>query len=59
MLEVLRPGGQFATFAYVPGQALPAAHRLRRKLREVFSEVTTSRVVWRNTPPAFVYRCRR
>ena len=56
---VLAPGGQFATFAYWQGMLLPAAHRLRRRLGEHFSEVTVSPTVWRNLPPAFVYRCRR
>jgi phospholipid N-methyltransferase len=56
---VLRPGGQFTTFAYVHGLAVPAAHRFRRKLDACFSEVATTDTVWLNVPPAFVYRCRR
>ncbi|MFG0287557.1 MAG: class I SAM-dependent methyltransferase [Rhodopirellula sp. JB044] len=56
-LDVLRPGGQFATFAYWQGVVLPAGIRFSKKLRESFSEVHRSPTVWRNVPPAFVYRC--
>ena len=59
MLEVLRPGGQFATFAYWQGLALPAGQRFSRRLRDTFATVQRSPTVWRNLPPAFVYRCVR
>jgi phosphatidylethanolamine/phosphatidyl-N-methylethanolamine N-methyltransferase len=51
--------GAFTTFAYLPGMALPAAHRFRRTLRARFEEVIVTATVWRNMPPAFVYVCRR
>lgn len=57
MMEVLRPGGQFVSFAYWQGMALPAAWRFKKKLNAYFSDVHRSRTVWRNLPPAFVYRC--
>ena len=56
--QSLKPGGHFLTFAYIQGLLLPAGQRFRRQLRESFSEVTTSATVWRNLPPAFVYRCK-
>ncbi len=59
MMTVLRPGGQFVTFAYLIGLALPAGLHFRRRLFEYFRDVRTSRTVWNNLPPAFVYRCRR
>lgn len=59
MMTVLRPGGQFVTFAYLAGLFLPAGLHFRKRLHEYFSEVRTSRTVWNNVPPAFVYRCRR
>ncbi len=59
MMTVLRPGGQFVTFAYLQGLMLPAGRRFRRKLNKYFSEVTCGRTVWLNLPPALVYRCRR
>jgi phosphatidylethanolamine/phosphatidyl-N-methylethanolamine N-methyltransferase len=59
MLEVLAPGGQFATFAYWQGMILPAGRRFSRRLRSTFTSVERSHTVWRNLPPAFVYRCIR
>jgi phospholipid N-methyltransferase len=59
MMTVLRPGGRFATFAYLHGLALPAGRRFADLLPEYFVEIKRSRVIWRNVPPAFVYRCRR
>ena len=56
-VELLRPGGRFATFAYLQGILLPSGMRFARKLKQAFGRVETSRVVWRNLPPAFIYRC--
>ena len=55
----LAEGGTFATFAYVQGTILPAGRRLRGLLGAHFTTVRTSRVVWRNAPPALVYRCEK
>jgi phospholipid N-methyltransferase len=57
--RVLAARGQFATFAYLQGVLLPSGQRFRRKLRSYFRETTTSSIVWRNVPPAFVYQCRK
>lgn len=59
MMQVLRPGGQFATFAYWQGLLLPAGQRFKRLLGDYFSTIEYSPTVWRNLPPAFVYRCTR
>jgi len=56
-LSSLRPGGKFATFAYLQGLLLPAGKRFKKKLAQSFSTVEKSSTVWRNLPPAFVYRC--
>ena len=56
IVEALRPGGRFATFAYVHAMWFPAARRFSRLLRSRFTKVARSRVVWRNLPPAIVYR---
>jgi len=56
-LSSLRPGGKFATFAYLQGLLLPAGKRFKKKLAGSFSKVDKSPTVWRNIPPAFVYRC--
>jgi phospholipid N-methyltransferase len=57
VVAALRPGGRFTTFAYVHAVPFPPARRLRRMLGERFQRVERSKVVWRNLPPAFVYRC--
>ena len=54
--EVLKPGGQFVTFAYLQGLLLKSGRSFRHRLHNRFSEVTTSKIVWRNLPPAFVYQ---
>jgi phospholipid N-methyltransferase len=53
----LRPGGRFATFAYLLGLLLPSGRRFREKLYGAFSKVHIGRIIWRNLPAAFVYRC--
>ncbi|MET7403833.1 methyltransferase domain-containing protein [Dactylosporangium sp. NPDC005572] len=57
--DVLAPHGAFTTFAYTHTRWLPPARRLRRSLSTRFEEVTIGQTVWANTPPAFVYYCRR
>lgn len=53
----LRPGGRFATFAYIPAAHFPAGRRFRALLEATFPQVETTRIEFRNFPPAFVYRC--
>ena len=53
--DILKPGGRFLTFAYLQGMLMPAAWSFRRKLKQRFASVTTTRTVWMNLPPAFVY----
>jgi phospholipid N-methyltransferase len=55
----LKKGGTFSTFAYLHGLYLPSGIRFRKKLKEHFSEVETSQVVWKNLPPAMVYWCKK
>lgn len=59
VLGALRPGGLFATFAYIPAAWFPPGRRFRGMLKEGFASVETTRIVWGNVPPAFVYRCRK
>jgi len=56
---VLRPGGEFRTFGYHCGLLMRGAWHFRGAVERLFSEVTISKVVWMNMPPAFVYRCVR
>ncbi len=55
----LRPGGRFATFAYVPAAHFPTGRRFRSLLEASFARVAITRIVYRNFPPAFVYRCEK
>ena len=57
--DILEVGGTFATFAYVHAAWLPTARRFRDRLHANFATVLATPVVWRNVPPAFVYRCTR
>lgn len=57
--ESLRPGGQFATFAYIHASRFPPGRRFRHLLESCFSTVHQTPIVWRNVPPAFVYRCKK
>lgn len=55
VLPHLAPGGRFATFAYWGFHQLPSGRQFRHLLHQNLPGVETSRVVWANTPPAFVY----
>jgi len=59
VITALRPGGRFATFAYLHSAWLPPGRSFRGLLESRFHRVETSAVVWRNLPPAFVYRCQK
>jgi len=55
IIDVLKPGGRFLTFAYLQGLLLPAGMRFREKLKTRFNKVNKTRTVWLNIPPAFIY----
>jgi len=55
----LAQGGLFVNYAYIPAAWLPAGRRFRRLLESRFRVVGATPIVWRNIPPAFVYRCER
>ncbi len=52
----LAPNGRFTTFAYTHTAWTPPARRFAATLRSRFAVVERTKVVWRNLPPAFVYR---
>jgi phosphatidylethanolamine/phosphatidyl-N-methylethanolamine N-methyltransferase len=58
VLPRLAPGGRFATFAYWGFHKLPAGRRFRALLHQRLHGAETTRVVWGNVPPAFVYVAR-
>ena len=55
--RALRPGGRFSTFAYAHAAWLPSGLKFRRELKQVFARSEVLPIVWRNLPPAFIYRC--
>lgn len=55
--DILRKDGVFTTFAYVQGAYLSAGRSFRKKIESLFSKVEKSPIIWRNLPPAFVYKC--
>lgn len=57
VVRALAPGGRFVTYAYIPAAWLAPGRSLRRLLESRFPRLETTPVVWRNLPPAFVYRC--
>lgn len=59
ILSSLAPAGQFVAFGYVHAVWFPTTLRFRRRLFRSFERVETTPIIWRNLPPAFVYRCWR
>ena len=53
---VLAPTGVFTTFAYAHAAWTPPGRRFAGELKQRFGITGTSRLVWRNLPPAFVHR---
>jgi phosphatidylethanolamine/phosphatidyl-N-methylethanolamine N-methyltransferase len=59
IMESMTPDGQFIAFAYAHASWMPTARRFRQELAQRFGRMERTPVVWRNLPPAYVYRCRR
>ena len=59
VMASLTPRGQFVAFGYIHAKWFPTSLRFRRRLMQDFRRVETTPIVWRNLPPAFVYRCWR
>ncbi len=59
VLDSMTPTGQFVAFAYAFAAWLPTSRRFRRQLTKHFKWVETTPIVWRNLPPAYVFRCWR
>jgi phospholipid N-methyltransferase len=55
-LSRLRPGGHLVTFAYTGFHLLPTGRHFRELLEGRTGRLECSRTVWRNLPPAFVYK---
>ena len=60
VLPRLAPGGCFVTFAYWGLHLLPGGRHFRELLQQQQgTTLRTTSIVWRNTPPAFVYVVQR
>ncbi len=59
IVRALSPGGQFVAFAYAHARYYPTTLRFRKLMFREFARVETSPIIWRNLPPAYVYRCWR
>jgi phosphatidylethanolamine/phosphatidyl-N-methylethanolamine N-methyltransferase len=55
VLPRLKPGGVLATFAYSGFHLLPGGKSFHQLLQSRSAQLQTTRTVWRNLPPAFVY----
>ncbi|MBR2425680.1 MAG: hypothetical protein IKB16_02960 [Lentisphaeria bacterium] len=59
ILSAMSDDGMFVTYTYVTGAFMPAGIRFHACLKRKFGRVERSSVIWKNMPPAFVYRCRK
>ena len=59
VLASLAEDGQFVAFGYAHASRFPTSLRFRKQLLANFKHVERTRIVWRNLPPAFIYRCWR
>lgn len=59
IVNALAPGGQFVAMAYSHARYYPTTLRFRKLMFREFARVETTPVIWRNIPPAYVYRCWR
>ena len=57
IVSSLAPGGQFVGFAYSHARYYPTTVRFRRLMQEQFARFETTPIIWRNVPPAYIYRC--
>jgi phosphatidylethanolamine/phosphatidyl-N-methylethanolamine N-methyltransferase len=55
--NLLKPGGVFTTVACAGLHLTTRGRHFRHLLEQTFSDVQTSPWIWRNLPPAFLYRC--
>ncbi len=59
IVSSLAPDGQFVAFAYSHARWFPTTLRFRKLMFREFNRVETTPIIWRNLPPAYVYRCWR
>ncbi len=55
--DSLSKGGIFTTYGYIQGRILPGGLSIKKLLKKHFDTVESSKTIWKNLPPAFVYKC--
>lgn len=53
----LSNGGVLTTYGYLQGKILPGGLNIKKLLKSHFNTVESSKTIWKNLPPAFVYKC--
>lgn len=57
--ECLNEGGYFVAFAYAFAFSPFRRRKFERKLGNTFNNVEIPKIVWKNFPPAIIYRCKK
>jgi phospholipid N-methyltransferase len=55
--DSLSKGGIFTTYGYIQGKIMPGGLSIKKLLKKHFNTVESSKTIWNNLPPAFVYKC--
>lgn len=53
----LAKGGMFTTYGYIQGKIMPGGLSIKKLLKKHFNKVESTKTIWQNLPPAFVYKC--
>lgn len=57
--DALGPEGELLTYMYLLGIYLPGGINFRKKIKNKFTAVSRSKIIWKNFPPVFIYRCKK
>lgn len=55
--ESLDKNGVFLTFAYIHSPYLKTGKEFKKLLNKKFKKVEISKIIWKNFPPAIIYKC--
>ncbi len=55
--NILKPKGEFVTYAYLHTKIMSSHRKFMRLLNRNFNNIEYSSIVWLNLPPAFVIKC--
>ncbi len=57
--DILKPDGEFVTYAYLHTKIMPSHKRFAKTLHKKFKTTISSSTVWLNVPPAFIIKCKK